>query len=595
MAGAKDHSTLMKRILFGVAGVVLGGSMLLYLVPQGPATGEVSTDTVAKVGDESVTVNDIRQQLNQIERNNQVPRQLESFYAQQILQNLVFQRELEYEAKRLGITVSDQERADRIRLYLPMAFNGGSFIGMDQYAALVQQRFQLTVPAFEELIRQGLLEEKFRKLVTDGISVGPAELEQEYRYKNEKIKLDYALIKPEDLEAKITPADAEIKAEYEKNKSKYQVPERHAVRYALLDTNQLRQTVQRAEDGLNQDRKGVQFDELAKKYSEAPGSKDKGGDLGWIRQGQTVPEFEKEAFSLAPDQISDLVRTQYGFHIIKVLDKQTAHTKPFDEVRDALRAQAALNQAEKQATDTIDQVSKAIRQSSKISLDDLAKQYHLTLGENRPVSASDPLLELANSQEVKDEIFRLRLGELSMPIRTDRGYVVLALKASFPAHQGTLDEVQDRVTSDLKKELSVEQAKSKADELVRRIKGGEKFAAAAKALGLDPKTSDSISQDGSISGAASGKQLSTAFKLKQGDVGPPLNLGQNWFVYRVAEKVEADPANFEAQKKQLTQELLQSKREVAFEAFRSALSDRLVKEGKLKLMPDKLKSFGSLT
>ena len=250
MAGAKDHSTLMKRILFGVAGVVLGGSMLLYLVPQGPATGEVSTDTVAKVGDESVTVNDIRQQLNQIERNNQVPRQLESFYAQQILQNLVFQRELEYEAKRLGITVSDQERADRIRLYLPMAFNGGSFIGMDQYAALVQQRFQLTVPAFEELIRQGLLEEKFRKLVTDGISVGPAELEQEYRYKNEKIKLDYALIKPEDLEAKITPADAEIKAEYEKNKSKYQVPERHAVRYALLDTNQLRQTVQIPEDVL---------------------------------------------------------------------------------------------------------------------------------------------------------------------------------------------------------------------------------------------------------------------------------------------------------------------------------------------------------
>src|SRR6516164_6117874 len=626
MAGAKDNSTLMKRIMFGAAGVLLGGSMLLYLVPQGPATGEVSTDTVAKVGDESITVNDIRQQLNQIERNNQVPKQLESFYAQQILQNLVFQRELEYEAKRLGITVSDQERADRIRLYLPMAFNGGSFIGMDQYTALVQQRFQLTVPAFEDLIRQGLLEEKFRKLVTDGISIGPAELEEEYRYKNEKIELDYALIKPEDLEAKITPTDAEIRAEYEKNKAKYLVPERRTVRYALLDTNQLRQTIQipeevlnqvhvqhilfktvgqtdaevaetkkKAEDVLKQARKGVKFDELAKKYSEDPGSKDKGGDLGWIRQGQTVPEFEKEAFSLAPSQISDLVRTQYGFHIIKVLEKQTAHTKPFDEVQDALRAQAALNQADKQATDTVDQVSRAIRQSSKIALDDLAKQYHLTIGETRPVSASDPLLELANSQDVKDEIFRLRSGELSMPIRTDRGYVVLALKASFPAHQGTLDEVRDRVTSDLRKEQSVEQAKSKADELARRVKGGEKLDAAAKALGLDPKTSDSIARDGSISGAASGKQLSPAFNLKQGDVGPPLNLGQNWFVYRVREKVEADPANFEAQKKQLTAELLQSKREVGFEAFRSALSDRLLKEGKLKLMPEKLKSFGRLT
>ncbi|HVH60352.1 MAG TPA: peptidyl-prolyl cis-trans isomerase [Candidatus Sulfotelmatobacter sp.] len=640
MAGAKDKSTLMKRIMFGAAGVVLGGSMLLYLVPQGPATGEVPTDTVAKVGDESVTVNDIRQQLNQIERNNQVPKQLESFYAQQILQNLVFQRELEYEAKRLGITVSDQERADRIRLYLPMAFSGGSFIGIDQYTSLVQQRFQLTVPAFEELIRQGLLEEKFRKLVTDGISVGPAELQDEYRYKNEKIKLDYVLIKPEDLEAKVTPTDAEIKAEYEKNRSRYQVPERRSVRYALLDTNQLRQTIQipedvlkkqyqdniqqyqvpnqvhvqhilfktvgqtdaevaetkkKAEDVLKQARKGAKFDELAKKYSEDPGSKDKGGDLGWIRQGQTVPEFEKEAFSLAPGQISDLVRTQYGFHIIKILEKQTAHTKPFDEVKDSLRTQALLNQAEKQATDIVDQLSRAIRQSSKIPLDDLAKQYHLTLGETRPVSASDPLLELANSQDVKDEIFRLRPGELSLPIRTDRGYVVLALKDSLPAHPGTLEEVRDRVTSDLKKEQSVAQAKSKADELARRVKAGEKFDAAAKALGLEAKTSDSISRDGSISGAASGKQLSAAFSLKQGDVGAPLSLGQNWFVYRLAEKVEADPANFEAQKKQLSAELLQSKREMAFEAFRSALSDRLVKEGKLKLMPDKLKTFGSLT
>src|SRR6266567_3615697 len=105
MAGAKEKSKLGYRILLGAVVLALGGSMLLYLVPQGPATGEVSTDTVAKVGDESVTVQDIRQQLSQIERNNQVPKQLEGFYAQQILQQLVFQREMEYEARRLGITV----------------------------------------------------------------------------------------------------------------------------------------------------------------------------------------------------------------------------------------------------------------------------------------------------------------------------------------------------------------------------------------------------------------------------------------------------------------------------------------------------------
>ena len=643
MAGnANDRSKLGYRILLGAVVLALGGSMLLYLVPQGPATGNsgLSSDTVAKIGDESVTTQDIQQRLSQMETSGQIQPQLKVFYAQEILQQLVFQREIEYEAKRLGITVSDQERADRIKMYLPMAFNGGTFIGIDQYTALVQQRFQLPVATFEELIRQGLLEEKFRKLVTDGISVGPEELKDGYRYKNEKVKLDYALIKPEDLEAKITPTDAEIKSEYEKNKSKYQVPERRTVRYGLLDINQLRSTIQisddvlrqqyqsniqqyevpeqvhvqhilfktvgqtdalveetkkKAEDVLKQAKKGSKFDELAKKYSEDPGSKDKGGDLGYIRKGQTVPEFEKTAFSLAPGQISDLVRTQYGFHIIKVLEKQSAHTKPFEEVKDSIRTPLLLNEADKQASQTADQLSKAIRQSSKGSLDDLAKQYHLTLGQTRPVGASDAILELGNTPDVKDEIFRLRPGDLSLPIRMDRGYVIISVKDSFPAHQGTLEEVRDRVATDLKREQSVQQAKSKADELARRVKAGEKLDAAAKALGLEAKTSDSISRDGSISGVGSGKLLGAAFSLKQGDVGAPLALGQNWLVYRVAEKVEADPANLEAQKKQLTAELLQSQRETAFDAFRSALSDRLRKEGKLKMMPEKLKSFGSFT
>src|SRR5213082_815950 len=638
MAGPKDRSKLMKRIFFGAAGILLGAGMLLYLVPQGPTTGEVPTDTVAKVGDESVTVQDIRQQLSQIERSNQVPRQLESFYAQQILQNLVFQRELEYEAKRLGITVSDQERADRIRLYLPMAFNGGSFIGMDQYAALVQQRFQLTVANFEELIRQVLLEEKFRKLVTDGISVGPAELQDEFRYKNEKVKLDYALIKPEDLEAKISPDEAEIRSAYEKNKAKYQVPERRVARYAVVDVNQIRQSLQvsddvlkqqymasiqqyqvpnrvhvehilfmtvgktdaeveeirkKAEDVLKQVKKGGKFEELAKKYSE-DAAKDKGGDIGWIVQGQALPEYEKVAFSLPVGSISDLVPTQSAIYIIKVLEKENAHTKPFDEVKESLRMPLLLSRADKLAGDTSDQLSAAIRQSNKISLDDLAKQHHLVVGETRPISATDPLLELANSQDAKNAIFLLRTGELNPPVRTDRGYVVLSVKSIQPAHQGSLEETRDRVIADLKREKSAEMAKSKAEELARRAKAGEKFDAAARALGLEPKTSDPFAHDGSIPGAASGKQVAVAFHLKTGDVPAPLSLGQSWLVYRVAEKTESNPADFDKQKKQLTEELLQSKRSLAFEAFRTSLDTRLKQEGKLKLMPERLKSFGTL-
>jgi peptidyl-prolyl cis-trans isomerase D len=637
MAGAEKNK-LGVRILLGAVVMLLGGSMLLYLVPQSPLGSEVSTDTVAKVGDQSVSVADVRQQLNQIEQRNQVPKPLEALYAEQILKQLVFQKEIEYEAKRLGITVSDQERAERIRQYVPTAFNNGTFVGMDRYAAEVQSRFQLAVPVFEELIRQGLLEEKFRKLVTDGISVGPAELQDEFRRKNEKVKLDYALIKPEDLQSKISPDEAEIRAAYEKNKAKYQVPERRVTRYALVDVNQIRQNVhvsddmvklqymaniqqyqvpnrvhpehilfmtvgktdaeveeirKKADDVLKQAKKGAKFDDLAKKYSEDPGSKDKGGDLGWITQGQTVPEFEKTAFSLNPGQISDLVKTQYGFHIIKVLEKETAHTKAFDEVKESLRTPLLLSQADKQASDMADKLSSAIRQSGKISLDDLAKQYQLTVNETRPISATDPLIELANSKEAKDAIFSLKQGEVGLPVRTDRGYVVLSVKSVQQAHPGTLDEVRDRVITDLKRDKSTDLAKSKADELSRRVKAGEKFESAAKTLGLEPKTSDSIARDGSIPGAASGKQVSAAFSLKAGDVPSPVNLGQNWLVYRVAEKTEANPADFDKQKKQLTEEVLQSKRSLAFEAFRTALDTRMKQDGKLKLMPEKLKSFGS--
>jgi peptidyl-prolyl cis-trans isomerase D len=641
MAVAKDSRKTGLRILLGAVVLVLGGSMLLYLVPQTPGTGEASsTDTIAKVGDETVSTAEVRQQLAEVEQRNQVPKQLESLYVRQILNQLIFQKEMEYEAKRLGIRVSDQEQADRIRQFLPTAYNGDTFVGRDRYASEVQARFQLTVPVFEELIRQGLLQDKFRKLVTDGVSVGPSELQDEFKYKNEKVKLDYAFIKPEDLEAKITLDEAEIKAAYEKNRSRYQVPEKRVARYGLIDLNQLRQTAQvsddelkaqyqqniqqyqvpnrvhvehillmtvgktdaeveeirqKAEDVLKQAKKGAKFEDLAKKYSEDPGTKDKGGDLGWLTQGQTVPEFEKTAFGLDKGKMSDLVKTQYGFHIIKVLDKETAHTKPFDEVKDSIKTPLLLAKTDKLASDESDQLSATIRRSNKVSLDDLAKQFHLTLGETRPVTAVDPILELANSKEAKEAIFRLRQDELSLPIRTDRGYLVLSVKQIQPTHPGSLEEVRDKIIAELKQQKSTELARAKAEDLAKRVKAGEKFEAAAKSLGLEAKSSDLFARNGSISGAVSGKQVSAAFQLKPGDVGAPLNLGANWFVYRVAEKREPDPADFEKQKKELTDQVLQTKRNLAFEAFRTSLETRLKQEGKLQIMSDKLKGFGDLS
>jgi peptidyl-prolyl cis-trans isomerase D len=634
MAGAFENQKTGVRILFGVIIGMLALSMLLYLVPQGPGAAEGSTDVVAKVGSESITVGDIRQKLAQISQTNQVPKALEGLYARQILNSLVFQKEIELEAKRLGIKVSNAELADRIRQFVPGVFSGGTFIGKDAYAQEVQQRFQMPVTEFEELIRQSLVEEKFRKLITDGVSVSPAEIQEAFRQQNEKVKLDYVLIKPEELAEKIAPSSDEIKAYYEKNKATFQIPEKRVVRYALVDLNLMRQNTtvtdddlkaayqaniqqfqvpnrvhvqhillntvgkpdaevdeikKKAEDILAQaKKKGSNFEDLAKKYSEDPGSKTKGGDIGWIIQGQTVPEFEKTAFSLNKGDVSDLVKTQYGFHIIKVLDKESAHTKTLDEVKETIRPTLLLQKADKNAQDLSDKIAADIRQSGKITLDEIGQKYHLGIAETRPVGPSDAVLELGNSKDAKDEILRLRQGEVSLPLRTDRGYVMLSLKEILPTHTGTLDEVRDQVIATLKQQKADQLAHTKATDLETKLKAGEKFDAAAKSLALEAKTTEPFARNGAVPGVGSGKQLGVAFSLKQGQSAPPLNLGSNWVVYQVMEKTEANPADFEKQKKSITDSLLQEKRTLAFDSFRVALEERFKKDGTVKITPDKL-------
>ncbi len=637
MLDALQKKNLGVRILLGIVLGLISVGMLVYLIPGQGSSSVSSNDVVAEVGGQQVTTLEVSQQLQRIARRGSIPRSLEPLYAQQILNQLVYERMIELEAKRLGIRVTDPERAERIRQLLPSAVAGENFVGMERYAAEVQLRFDMGVGEFEELIRQGLLEEKFRRLVTDGISVTPEEVQEEFRRRNEKVKIEYALIKPDELESKVAASDAELASNFEKNKARYVVPERRVVRFAMLDVNQLRQRIsvsdeelrayynqhidlyriqnrvrlshilfktigktdaeveeirKKAEETLNKARHGAKFEDLAKQYSEDT-TKDKGGDLGWIVQGQTVPEFEKAAFNLPPGSISDLVRTQYGFHIIKVMEHQAARTQSFEEVRGSILPIFAGEKADRQSSDQADQIAAAIRRSNRQPLEDIANQFKMTLGETRPVSATDPVPELGSAPELREAIFRLRQGELSSPIRTERGYVVLTVKEVQPVHPGTLAEVREKVAADFRREKAVELAKTRAEELARRGQSGEGLAAAAKALGFELKTSDTFPRTGSVPGAGSARQLSAAFTLAVGQMAPPVALGANWMVFRVVAREEARSEDFEKQRRDLEQQVLQSKRGLAYEAFRSALEDRMKREGKLKIIPDNLKRLGS--
>ncbi len=635
---ALQKKDVLVRVLLGIVVVMLAAGMLIYLVPGGgdSSTGSAA-DIVAEVGGQPVTAVEVRRQLLRIERGGNIPRALEPLYIQQIVNQLVLERMLELEAKRLGIRVTEEERAERIRQLIPTAFAGDTFVGMERYAVEVEQRTGLSVGEFEELIRQALLEEKFRRLVTDGISVTPEEVQQEFRRRNEKIKIEYVLIKPGDLESKIAPTDVELAAYFEQNKGRYVVPERRVVRYALLDSNPLRQRVtvsdeelrayynehidlyrvqnrvrvshilfktvgktdaeveeirKKAEEVLKRAKRGVKFEDLAKQYSEDT-TKDKGGDLGWIVQGQTVPEFEQVAFRLPKGVISDLVKTAYGFHIIKVVDHEAARTQGLDEVRGSILPVLAGEKAERLANEEADKISAEVRKSTHGSLDELATKFHLTVGETKALSPTDPVPELGNAPELRDAILRLRAGELSYPSRTDRGYVVLAVKEIQPGHPGTFAEVRDKVLAGYRRDKAVELARTRAAELAKRAQSGEGLASAAKAVGLEAKTTEPFARTGAVPEVGSARQFSAAFTLAVGQGGPPALLATNWLVYRVVAHEEAKAEEFERQRKDLEQQVLQSKRELAYEAFRSALEQRMRQEGKLKMIPENLKRLRS--
>lgn len=627
------------KIFLGAVLVAISAAMVLTLAPIGGMGGTTaSPDAVATVGGLNITVFDVRQEFDQRTRGQQVPPVLQGIYMQQILNDMIFKNVLRLEAQRLGMEVTDDDVTQRIRQILPSAFAGGTWVGSERYAQEVQVRTGMSVPQFEDTLRTGMLEERFQRLVTDGITVSPQELQERYRWENEKVQLSYVQVKPGDLENSINPSEAELTAYFTKNQSKYQVPERRSAKYALLDLAKLKQQTkisdaeiqtyyqahlndykvenrvhvehilfktlgktdaevalikQSAQKIDEQAKHGGNFEDLAKKNSEDDNSKAKGGDIGWIVAGQTVAAFEKVAFSLPKGAISDVVQTPYGFDIIKVLDKETAHTKPVTEVRDSIVTLLTQQKVTQEQNDLSDKMASAVRQSSRQAIETVAKSLNLDLGETQLVSVTEPVGDLGNAAALEEALFSLHEGELSQPISVDRGYVILQVDKIIGSHQGTLAEVKDRVLADYRKEKSLDLAQQKAQELSKLLKGGEAIDKAAKSLGLTAKSSDPISRNSEVADLGPVKNFEPAFNMNVGQTSDPILVSGNWVVYQVKAKQPVNEADFAKAKDSIQQQILQDKQNAAFEAFRAALEARYAKEGKLVINSQNMKTLTS--
>ncbi|HZR56252.1 MAG TPA: peptidyl-prolyl cis-trans isomerase [Terriglobales bacterium] len=643
----------IKKIVLGGLLTIICVFMVITLVPGfGSADflggGSPQRGIVATVGDQQVTASEVQRQARamleqQFPRGGAQASMLLPYFAQRAADQLISEKAMLAEAQRLGLRATDDEVREELQKnpnLAPTFFPGGTFIGQDKYEQLLQQH-DLTVPQFEQELRDQVLFNKLRNLIAGSASVTDAEVRQEFEKQNTKVKFEYAVLKKDDILKEIHPSDAELKAFYDRNKATYNnsIPEKRQIKYFVLDTNKLQaqtpvtqeelqsyydqhrdefrvpeqvnvrhiliktnltpdgkvdpkaadEARKKAEDILKQLKAGGNFEELAKKYSEDPGSAKNGGSLGWIGKGRTVPEFEKAAFSLPKGGTSDLVQSSYGFHIIHVDDKQDAHMKSLAEVKDQIEPLVRLNKAQKAAQS---EASALLTQARSQGIDKAAAAKGLQLVTTDFVSKTDSLPGIGNSPSFMESVFGEPDKSAPDEAQLPQGYAIFQVQAIKPPATPTFEEIRSRIESEFKNERSAQLLTQKTKELSDRAKADHDLKKAAKELGATVKTSDFVAPDGQVPdiGSMTGP-ASVAFTLKPGEVSGPIDSGNTGAVLNVLEKQQPTDQDFATKKDQIRDSLLQAKQGELFGMFATNLREQMEKSKKIKINQDEMKTL----
>jgi peptidyl-prolyl cis-trans isomerase D len=627
------------RILLGVMVTPIIITMVVTLIPGifGGSSATTGGETVlAQVGGEQVTSLDAQAQLQDMVRSQRMPAGAQSFLAPQVVQNLVTDKALLQEANRLGLGVTEQELAEYLRNNLPMLFPGGAFVGKDQYAAYVMDRFSKTIPEFEELVRNDLAITKLRHLVTDGVVVTPAEIEQEYRRRKERVRIEYVSVSPAAVKSSVSATPAELEEYFKKNKTAYFLPERRSFQYMVISDARVAAGIQvtpqemeryynenkdrfrvqdrvhathillkttdksadevkkieaKAQELLRQARAGKDFAELAKANSEDTASASKGGDIGWITHGQTVPEFEQKAFAMKPGEISDVIKTQYGFHIIKVLEREEARLKPFEEVAPAIRKELIADRSDLERARLADSARAAASRNPQ-NLPQVGRDLGLPVYTAALLERGKPIPEIGAEPALTDALFSAVKGSVVGPIQMAGMSVVAVVTEVAPPRQAEFAEVADRVKNDYVTAKSREAAEARAKQVLEKAKAaGGDLRKAAKAFGLEVKSTDPFTRDGSIPGLGTAATVAQAFTAPVHSINGPVTAGGDYVVYQVTERIEPDMAGLAGEASSIRESILGSRRNQLFEVFKSDLRESLKKQGKIRVFQDRIDRF----
>lgn len=626
---------LIKGVLWAVVFAFIVTSMYFSLADTGMATTEVATVLGERIGvaEFQRVQNGLYQNYRNIFGNRADFDLRERFnFREMALEQIVRQALLQRMAKQERLAVTDVELYEHIAA-IPAFQEAGQF-NADRYLAVLRQQVPPLVPkAFEEDQRRALLSQKVYDLVEAGVNVTEGEVADAYQRDNEQAAVRYVTLIASLFTDQVTITDDELQAHYETEQDRYQSPEKRQIRYVTVNPerfpykgeiepelieeyyeaneDEFKQPEQvqarhillkvptnvsdereaeirtKAESLLQQLRDGADFDELAKEHSEDTATAEKGGDLGLFPQGQMVAPFDETVFGLEVGELSEPVRTTFGFHIIRLDDKVEAGVKSLTEVKDDIEKTLRQERAKEAALGFVDDIMVFIEEDPQ-QFDSLAKQHDLDITETPLIPQTERLPDLAKAPQLVSRAFGLNQGAVDTQEAPDGTHYIFQVGEIEPASTIPFEEAKERVTNDLKQQKSRELASQTANDWATKMQSGTSLEELAKTLNVQVvdtglfKRNDSIPQYG-----RSAAFSRMAFDLQPGG-SAAVHDGARNAVIEVTERKPAEMADFEAQKQATRERLLSQKRQQARVAFDNSLRDefqQLREEGEIVVNP----------
>jgi peptidyl-prolyl cis-trans isomerase D len=619
----RSRDKMVRIMLGGLLGIV-ALSMLLYLIPgSGGPTGSRKDQVIADIGGTPLSVSEVQRQIQSVLKNKQFPAEMIQVYIPQLVDEMVAERAIGYEAHRLGFEVADSDVADMIRS-MPQI---GS-LPPAEYRQAVEQMTGTTVAEFENNLRKRAYFLVLENMAAESSVVSPADVEKELARRYDKVRLDYIAFEPEKLQAEVKPGGDELKqyfarnrtffpipesrsfqliiadpakvAEsiqvpdadalqfYNANKERFRVPERVQMRHILLSTagknpDEVKKIKAQAEDILKQVKSGGDFAKLATKYSGDPGSAPKGGDLGWVVHGQMVKEFDEAAFSLPVKQFSNLVTTNYGFHILQVMAKEPAHLRTYEEVKSEIvgeiRRQAVNERMQQLADKAHAELVKAPRNAAQI-----AAKFGMNFVNVDKYNQGETIPVLGNDGQVGGAVAALKPGEVSIVIQSGNKLAIVVVTGITPKRDSQLADVEPQVRERWAVERAGQLAQEKARDAASLLaKNGGDLQAAAKAMGGEVKTTDDFTRQGAAEGIGAASYLGDAFTRPVGSVLGPINVGNQIVVAKVVAKLPADITRLAAEREGVVSQLKSKMAGERTSLLQDSIVSRLIQEGKVKI------------